>query len=151
MITHSFKDLEQVFPGKRKVASFKPGESHTITKLDSEEDILQLIKFSYYANMSENRQRLVKEFKEAYGRPIFFKDSHVGTIMTKIKDMMDETGAKSLREVTLDIQRYLGYPCYFFRRVQGKMIPIDPDRISKAYRAVRAKESFVRVEDYLYF
>lgn len=135
--------------------SCKPGSSIFIQVGDYGVDyekrtIAQMIKDHYHSNLDDMKSTITRIFVSIYGESVPFKERITSEIWIKLKQIMQETG-KTIEEVTRDIRNYLGYPCSFFRIDGARKLPIDSQRIRKAYELMKQRKSIVAVEDALYF
>lgn len=136
----------------------KPGASIYIQTLDWTEikrnevvdEIGKMIRDHYVENMKDMESEVNTTFAGIYGRHLPVKRKITSEILIKLKEIMTQTG-KTITEITHDIRRYLGYPCSFFRFEGAKQLPIDSQRITKAYELIKRRASIIKVEDALYF
>lgn len=141
---------------KLPIRSYKPGSSIYIVSKDFDckechkEEIALLIKDVYNVSMDVYQKEINHTFEEIYGKPLVIKKRLTSEVIIKLKNIMQQTG-KTIVEITQDIRGYLGYPCSFFRLDGIRTIPIDSQRITKAYELMRQRASILKVEDALYF
>lgn len=136
--------------------SCKPGSSIYIVSKDydckecQKEEISLMIKDLYNAAMEMNQKRINHTFEAIYGKPLLIKKKLTSEVIIKLKNIMQQTG-KTITQITQEIRRYLGYPCSFFRIEGANMIPIDSQRITKAYDLMTKRVSIIQIENALYF
>lgn len=113
------------------------------------ETVGRTIANTYTSNMMAFKEQIDKEFSEIYGRPVAFKKSLSSEIIIRFKQFMQQFG-KNPSQVAKEIKQYLGYECSFFRKDGDKIIPIEGERIKKAYELVLSGSPFIDVENTLY-
>jgi hypothetical protein len=152
MKINNLKEIKNIFP----VASAKPGNSvvrvynslrvhnNIVSEEYDERFIVELIKKVY-----DDNEKYIKDlFLNIYEKPVKFSDK-LSDLFIKIKSIINMTG-KSIDEIVSEIRSYLGYKCSFHRIQNGKLIPINSERILNAYKLVQEKKSLVVVENILY-
>jgi len=133
---------------KRKpLYSGKPGNPI----IYSSDDIVVVDKIAreYVKNIAYRRNEINKFLEPIYNRPLNIEESKLTDTLLKIRAIKEETG-KDLLQIVEDIRSYLGFKCSFYRSSHGKDIPVDSDRILRAYRAVVEKLPRTEIKKILY-
>ena len=144
MITHDITKL----PKYQLYASFKPGML-SIPDDNTDLDVMDTIANRYHQTLRYNKRRINDTLRPLYGKPLKIKDSSVGTMIIKIKEVISSTD-RDVDQIAKDIREYLGYPCSFYRRKGTVLSPVQSDIIVKAWRAVQEKLSKEQVKEILY-
>lgn len=137
-----------------KVASFKAHKDKRILVYEMKEDELEfakkIITRRYRAAVDYNKWRASCTLKPLYGKSIVFADRVTTEVTYRIKEMINETG-KDISEIAEEFREYLGYRTVFFREENGKRIPIDSQRIMKAYKAMQSRQPVKIIENLLFY
>lgn len=130
------------------VNTWKPKTSRFIKTLETPDGLIawNWMRYSYKANMEENKKRVEKTFRLVYGKPVSFKEKDTGTIICRFKELQKKTGMQ-VTELAKAIRDYLGYDAKFETK-DGKLI--KSDKLEKAWDAMQAKQSPFNVEQILY-
>lgn len=153
MRTHNLRDLTQIVApvNTHYIGTWKPNNPHIVV-LSNELDgdmAADLIKKRYRAAIKYNRKNIDEQFTALYGKPLYFSDKITSKLVIRIKEVMAITG-KSLKEIAADFELYMGKKCSFFRKENGKQIPIDSQRIMDAYKLIQDKHPIITIENILY-
>ena len=144
----------QRHPGAIKVASFRPHCDKRILVYDMKDDELahakKVISRRYRSAVDWNKWRANMTLQPLYGKPLVFTDRVTSEVTYRIKEMISETG-KDIEEIAQEFRDYLGYRTTFFRKEGEKMIPVDSQRIMKAYRAMNSKAPVKEIEKILFY
>ncbi len=149
MQTNNLKDLTSLVKGGEKVASFKPYLDRSIVSWTELDGTYNKIMNLYVDCIKTMKDTISDKLIDLYNRPLRFSDNITSEMIGKVNELMNVTG-KSIKEIAKDFRNYLGYPCNFFRKEDGKVIPVDLDRIMAAYKAMKSKALVGKVEKILF-
>lgn len=150
--THNLQELQgQTLGLPTHIGTWRPHPDNGIKAMTFEEgDVARgLITKRYRAAIKINRETIDEQFTGLYGHPLYFSDKITSTLVIRIKEVMAATG-KSLKGIGQDIKDYLGKECSFYRKENGKQIPIDSNRIMDAYKLIQSHSPISEVEAVLY-
>ena len=84
-----------------------------------------------------------------YKKPINFSDKILGEVIVKIKSIILETD-KDIVELVQVFNDFFGKEVHFYKKVDNKDVPISPDNICKAFKAIQKNASREEVTNILY-
>lgn len=87
--------------------------------------------------------------KQVYGRPLRFQENETTNIRIKLYEIEQQFG-KNFAQIANDINQYVGSNLCFFRNIGEKRIPVEFERITKAYQSVQEKKTKNKVLEVLY-
>jgi len=111
------------------------------------EDIDDVAKM-YIRAIDNDRVYINNKLYPFYGRSLNIPENQLGNTVCKIKGIEKETGLP-MEELAVKIREYVG-DISFFREVEGKMVPIESDRLLNAFKAIRDKLSANTVKYLIY-
>lgn len=136
-----------------KVASFRAHSDKRILVYEMKDElefVKDVIKRRYKAAIDYNKWKVNMTLQPFYGKPLAFSDKVTTEVTYRIKEMTTETG-KTIEQMAMEFRDYLGYRTPFFRKEGEKMVPIDSQRIMRAYRAMKSKTPVKEVEKILFY
>jgi hypothetical protein len=131
-----------------QVQEYTPINPKDVDFSDFKDVLLSLVRKEYDWRINLTSSYISDTFARVYEKPVRFSDK-ISDLIIKIKNFMVQTG-KTIEQVVGDIRNYLGYKCSFFRIQNGREVPINSDRIQKAYELISKRASFLQVENALY-
>ena len=144
----------QEHPNSKRVGSFKCHSDKKILVYEMKEDEFEyarkVIKRRYRHTIDYNKWRANVTLQPFYGKPLLFADKVTSEVTYRIKEMIQETG-KDIEEIAQEFRNYLGYRTPFFRKEGERMIPVDSQRIMKAYKAMKERKTVKEIEKILFF
>lgn len=151
MKTNNLRDLSAIVSPKNAtyLGTWKPGTLQVMTPEIGDYVTKEHIVKNYFDAVKHNRSNIDEQFTALYGRPLYFSDKVTGTLVARIKEIMAITG-KTLKEIAADFKAYMGKDCSFFRKENGKQIPVDSQRIMDAYKLIQEKQPVAAIENILY-
>lgn len=154
MQTNNLKDLSCLKSQiASKVASVKPGQDKSICVWPSpecmSERIIEKIACNYHKKLEQRREFVNQSLYCLYNRPLSFPDSSVSEMYRKVRELT-EFANKSIEEIAIEFRTFLGYRCSFYRRSEGKSVPITSEVLKAAYQAIKKGSSKSMVENILY-
>lgn len=152
MHTHDLQDLQRL-EGPAHYGNYKPGsrfiQSWTRPSSFTLDDVFEMTLRKYVLKVEYHRPMINFEMIQIYGKIPKFDESNFTNTVCNIKDIMKLSG-KNIRNTVKHIRRYLGYPTYFHRIEKSKLIPVELERIKKAYELIKENKSFIEVENTLF-
>lgn len=111
--------------------------------------IAKVIIRKYKDIMKWHKKKINNTLKPFYSRNLEFADNLTANMIERIRVLMESTG-KTIKEMGKDFEAYLGYPCTFFRKENFRQVPVDTDRILKAYQAMKENKLIYEIEKILF-
>lgn len=130
MQTNNLKELSKLHINYVKVRSAKPGNPGIIIRneLDiQKEREKSIIRGMYSCFITERKEKLDSFMIALYGRSIQFEEKEISNALEKCHEVVDVTGLcfKDLKE-------------FFHEKIGSKALPVDPEKIVKAYKALQS-------------
>lgn len=134
-------------PSEKYIQFRKRMEIEAIERKAAKEIVKQIQK-EYISTVSYYRNKI----REIYGNFItFVSDSQIMKMAVKIKQIMKETNMR-ISDIIAEIRAFLGYNFNMkYYNNEGKLVPLKPSRIGKAYNEMKKTNSFIQVENILLF
>ena len=144
----------------KPVARFKPYRDTNITRLEksdmevalefylaghNKERFLKLINEKYTDTLDYNKKRIEHTLKPLYKRPIKFSDKITSEVISKIHMILKVTD-KNIPELVEVFNSYLKEEVCFFKGG----VPISPETICNAYKAIQNNSPVEEVKQILY-
>jgi len=99
----------------------------------------------YRDTISNMRQKTATLYEKIH----YLADNQIGEIFQQIKIIMTETKVK-VSQMIQDLRNTLGYNFTPNRYENGKLVPIEPNTIQKAWNMIE-KSNFIQIENVLMF
>lgn len=120
----------------------------SMSKTDMDILVERLIK-RYRAALAYNRVRIDHTLEPLYKKPINFSDRTLSDVIAKIKHIIAVTD-KDIDELVESFNTFFGYEVSFFKTVGNKEVPVSPDSICEAFKAIQNQASKEEVSQILY-
>lgn len=148
MKINNLKDLSTKL-SKVHEGTWKPGNL-PVLEFSEENMVVKTITGMYRRTIRDYRRKIDNTFLHSYGKSVNCPECMISEMVFKLKGILERTGASSLDQITYAIRRYLGYRCSFFKMQDNKVVPVDGDRLERAYQAIKENKSFIEIENILY-
>lgn len=114
------------------------------------QQVKELVEVNYYKAIY-NKETQIKAFAlSLYGFVPYWYERQTTDVFIKVKQFMELTQT-TIEGIKKEIQNYLGYTASFFTFKNGNKVPVSLERIQLALQLIDGKQSFIKVENALYF
>lgn len=110
---------------------------------------IEEFKRQYEAQVKHTRKRVNELLFPVYGRKLPFKEKILSTVLRTIKEI-ETTKGTDIRGMAKKLRRYTKENLSFFRMEGLREVPVDSDRIVRAFEAAQRKEPVERVKFILF-
>lgn len=138
-------------PNYERIGTFKPWRDANVRRMErSDSDIAALLIKKIYRNTIEHhKKRINATLFHFYGKNLNFPERMTTQIKERIFELMEVTD-KEITEIVQTFKSYFGEDCSFYRKEGAKLIPVDSERLLKAYNAIQDGRLKTEVSNILY-
>ena len=146
----TYPDKTGYVPSKEYLEFYRE-QKEAIIRIKEKKEYAQIVETEsliiYRATINNIRQKAA----DLYGRFTYLADDKLGNIFQQIKNIMETTKTK-VSEMIKDLRNFLGYNFSPNRYENGKITPIEPNKIQQAWEMLKNKSNnFIAVENVLMF